>query len=305
MDIARSTAITRACYTSLTVEAIPSVTDEFLVALAQIATRPGQPHYNLQRHLEAISQARTAGARLVIFPELSLSGYLLNHGVAEAAVALDDPLMTPLVEASHDLALLVGLPLREAAGGIANAAVLLEGGRVCGVHRKLYLPTYGMFDEGRFFVAGQRLEPLTCTLGTFGVLICEDAWHLSSSVFLSHPPVDALLIVAGGPSEIEDQPVPAGARRWHWLVGAMAITAVTPVYFANRCGWEEGVLFGGGSWAVDARGVSLVDPAPACRTSVVLAPFSRSAVAWARTLVPVPRMERFDLWRAATENAGA
>lgn len=284
---------------------ITPVADEFLVALAQIATRPGQPYHNLQRHLQAIAQARDAGARLVVFPELSLSGYLLNHGVAEAAVALDDPLLAPLAEASRDLAVIVGLPLRESGGGISNAAVLLEGGKVRGVHRKLYLPTYGMFDEGRFFVAGQGLEPLVSTLGTLGVLICEDAWHLSSSVFLSHPPVDAIFVVAGGPSELENGPVPAGARRWQWLVGAMATTAVTPVYFANRCGWEEGVLFGGGSWAVDARGASLVEPAPACAEAVLVAPFSRPAVAWARTLVPVPRMERFELWRAALENAGA
>ncbi len=279
--------------------------EEFLVALAQIATRPGQPRHNLQRHLHAIAQARAAGAKLLVFPELSLSGYLLNHGVGEAALALDDPLLEPILAASGDLTILVGLPLRESGGGISNAAVLCEGGRVCGVHRKLYLPTYGMFDEGRFFVAGRRLEPLCCSLGTLGVLICEDAWHLSSSVFLSHPPVDAVVVMAGGPSEVEQGPVPAGARRWHWIVGAMAATSVTPVYFANRCGWEEGVLFGGGSWAVDARGASLVEPAPACAETVLLAPFSRPAVAWARTLIPIPRMERFELWRAALENAGA
>lgn len=281
------------------------VIDEFSVALAQIATRPGQPRYNLERHLEAIAQARAGGARMVVFPELSLSGYLLNHGVAEAAMGLDDPFLAPLVEASRELAVLVGLPLREPGGGISNAAVLFENGRVCGVHRKLYLPTYGMFDEGRFFVAGPQLRPMRCSLGTFGVLICEDAWHLSSSVFLSHPPVDAMVIVAGGPSELDHGPLPAGARRWQWLVGAIAVTAVTPVYFANRCGWEEGILFGGSSWAVDARGVSLVDPAPACAEAVLLAPFSRPAVAWARTLVPLPRMERFELWRAALETTGA
>lgn len=290
---------------SLVLNTITQVADEFLVALAQIATRPGQPRHNLRRHMEAIAQAQVAGARLVVFPELSLSGYLLNHGVAEAALALDDPFLAPLAKASHDLAIIVGLPLREPGGGISNAAVLFEGGEVRGVHRKLYLPTYGMFDEGRFFVAGRRLEPLSCALGSLGVLICEDAWHLSSSVFLSHPPVDAMVIVAGGPSELENSPVPAGARRWQWLVGAMATTAVTPVFFANRCGWEEGVLFGGGSWAVDARGTSLVEPAPACAETVLLAPFSRAAVGWARTLIPVPRMERFELWRAALENAGA
>lgn len=283
---------------------LPPVADKFVVALAQIATRPGQPRHNLELHLRAIAQAREAGARLIAFPELSLSGYLLNHGVIETAVALGDPLLEPVVEASRDLAIIVGVPLREPGGGISNAAVLYEGGKVCGVHRKLYLPTYGMFDEGRFFVAGRQLAPLTCTLGTLGVLICEDAWHLSCSVFLSHPSVDAMVVIAGGPSELEHDPYPAGARRWHSLVAAIAMTSVTPVFFVNRCGWEEGVLFGGGSWAADARGASLVEPAPPCSEAVLLAPFSRAAVATTRTLMPVPRTERFELWRAALEQAG-
>lgn len=280
------------------------VPDEFLVALAQIATRPGQPRHNLQRHLQAISQAREAGARLIVFPELSLSGYLLHHGVAEAALTLGDSLLEPIVDASRDLAIIVGVPLRERGGGISNAAVLYEGGKVCGVHRKLYLPTYGMLDEGRFFVAGRQLAPLTCTLGTLGVLICEDAWHLSCSVFLSHPSVDAMVVIAGGPSELEHGSSPAGTRRWHSLVTAIAMTSLTPVFFVNRCGWEEGVLFGGGSWAADARGASLVEPAAACSETLLLAPFSRAAVTTTRTLMSLPRMERFELWRAALEQAG-
>jgi predicted amidohydrolase len=98
---------------------------------------------------------------------------------------------------------------------------------------------------------------------------------------------------------------PAGSRRWHWIVGATAVTTVRPVFFANRCGWEEGVLFGGCSWAVDARGRSLAPPAPPMTETLVVTPFSRAAAARARTLIPIPYAERLDLWRAALENAGA
>jgi predicted amidohydrolase len=278
---------------------------EQVIALAQIATCPGQLRHNLGRHLDMVDQARRVGARLVIFPELSLSGYLLAHGVLEHALRLDDPFLAPLLEASRDVALLVGLPLREGQGGISNAAVLLEGGEIRGVHRKLYLPTYGMFDEGRYFVPGPRLEPLECSLGRFGVLICEDAWHLSSAVILAQAGVDALLVVAGGPTELDGRGEPAGSRRWHWIMGATAVTTVRPVFFANRCGWEEGVLFGGCSWAVDARGRDLSTPAPPTAEALVLAPFSRAAAARARTLTPIPYAERFDLWRASLERAGA
>jgi predicted amidohydrolase len=279
--------------------------DSFPIALAQIATCPAQLRHNLERHLEMIARARQAGARLVVFPELSLSGYLLAHGVLEIAMTPDDEILRPLLAASREIAVLVGLPLREPHGGISNAALLLEGGEVRGIHRKLYLPTYGMFDEGRYFIAGASLAPIACSLGNFGVLICEDAWHFTSSVILAQAGADALLVMAGGPTELDQGQEPAGGRRWHWLVGATAITSVRPVFFANRCGWEEGILFGGRSWAVDARGRSLAEPAPSLDDTLVLAHFSHQAAAQARTLTPIPYMERFDLWRAALENRHA
>lgn len=278
---------------------------ELLVALAQIATCPGQFTHNLERHLDMAERAVAAHAGLVVFPELSLSGYLLAHGVAEQAFHLDDERFAPLLEVSRTIAVLVGLPLREREGGISNAALLLEGGEVKGIHRKLYLPTYGMFDEGRYFIPGPALAPLSCSLGTFGVLICEDAWHLSSAAILAQHGVDALLIIAGGPTELDLGGEPAGARRWQWIVGATAITAVTPVFFANRCGWEEGILFGGGSCAVDGRGRALAEPAPPLAESLVLAPLSREAAAHARTFTPIAYAERFDLWRALLEKRHA
>ncbi len=276
-----------------------------VVALAQIATCPGQLRTNLDKHLAMADQARARGADLVVFPELSVSGYLLAHGVLEHALCLDDPLLEPLRRASREVALLVGLPLREPEGGISNAAVLLEGGEVRGVHRKLYLPTYGMFDEGRYFVPGPRLAPIECRFGRFGVLICEDAWHLSSAALLARAGADALFIVAGGPTELDGDHEPAGSRRWHWIVGATAVTTVRPVFFANRCGWEEGVLFGGRSWAVDGRGHSLAAAAPILDEALVTAPMSRAAAVRTRTLIPIPATERLDLWRAAMESADA
>lgn len=271
------------------------------MALAQIATCPGQPRHNLDRHLEHIDRARAAGADLVAFPELSLSGYLLAHGVLEEAMTLDDRRLTPLLEASRGISVLAGLPLREPGGGIANAAVLFEDGEVQDIHRKLYLPTYGMFDEGRYFVPGRTLRPLTSRLGSLGVLICEDAWHASSSAMLRRAGADVLLIVAGGPTELDLGGEPAGLRRWRWIIGATALATVTPVLFVNRCGWEEGILFGGGSWAVDARGADLAAPAPALDETQIVAALSRTGIAHARTLTPIAEAERFDLWRAALE----
>jgi len=252
-----------------------------------------------------IARAREAGADLVVFPELSVTGYLLAHGVHELAMEADDPRLEPLREASRALSLVVGVPLRLAGGGIANAALLLEGGEVRGAHAKLYLPTYGMFDEGRYFVPGRLLQAVASSLGTFGILVCEDAWHLSSAVLLARQEVDAFLVVAGGPTELDAGAQAAGARRWHAIVTAMAATLVTPVCFVNRCGWEEGVMFGGGSWAVDASGAGLVEPAPPLAESLLVATLSRDAVRHHRSLHPIPQAERLDLWRAEVERDDA
>jgi len=274
------------------------------VALAQIATCPGQFRYNLEQHLARADEARRAGASLVIFPELSLSGYLLAHGVAEEAFALPDPRLTQLLTLSREISILVGLPLREPRGGISNVALLLEAGEVAGLHRKVYLPTYGMFDEGRFFVPGSRVAPLECRLGRFGVLICEDAWHPASQTMLALQKVDALLVVAGGPTELGCSEQPAGTQRWHWLVGSAAMTMVTPTYFVNRCGWEEGILFGGGSWAVDPVGFPLAKPAPALDPALLIVPLDFAATRHARSLRPIAASERLDLWRRTVEQSG-
>ncbi len=275
--------------------------EKLKVALAQIATCPGQISANLETHLGAIEQARQTQADLVVFPELSVSGYLLGHGVLELAYTLDDPRLTPLREASRHLGILVGLPLREEHGGISNAAVLMDGGNVVGVHRKLYLPTYGMFDEGRYFVPGRELSPLSWRGRQVGVLICEDAWHPSCASVLVNRGAELLIIVAGGPSEVGGDAFPQGMKRWHWIVGATAITTVTPTFFANRCGWEEGILFSGGSWAVDARGRTLGGPASATEPGVVTAEVDLAVARHHRTLAPIAQAERWELWQAEAE----
>lgn len=252
-----------------------------------------------------IQQAQKVGAHLVVFPELSLTGYLLGHGVLELAMEEDDPRLSPLKEASRDLAVLVGLPLREHHGGIANAAVLLEGGKITGIHRKLYLPTYGMFDEGRYFLPGKALAPLPWHFGNLGVLICEDAWHLACATILVRAQADLLVIVAGGPSEFGEDQVPLGLKRWHWIVGATAVTTVTPTFFANRCGWEEGIFFSGGSWGVDGRGRVLAGPAHWLEPSLVVGDVSLATVWRQRSLAPIPESERLDLWRQAVGNNDA
>ena len=278
---------------------------EVRIALAQIATCPAQLGHNLERHLEMLDRARAVGAQLVVFPELYLSGYVVAHGVLEMAMRADDPRLAPLFAASREIALLVGLPLREPDGRISNAALLLEGNELRGVHRKLYLSAHGRFDERRWFMPGPRLQPLECSLGRFGVLIGEDAWHLSSALHLAQAGAEALLIMAGTPTELDAGNTPAGGRRWQHLVATTAITTVQPVLLADRCGWEEGILFGGCSGGVDALGRPLTTITSFFEEALVTVSYSRADTVFARSLQPAPCLERLELGRSTLERGHA
>ncbi len=129
--------------------------DSIRVALAQIAPSLGQLDANLARHHELIEAARTGGADLVVFPELGLTGYQLQDLAAEVSLRLDDPRLAGLARATEGLSVVVSFVEESADHRLFIAAALLEDGELRHVHRKLFLPTYGLFDERRFFAPGR------------------------------------------------------------------------------------------------------------------------------------------------------
>src|SRR5207245_10907868 len=114
---------------------------------------------------------------------------------------LDDlrPIPT-LRESSRRIALVIGLVDEPDGHRYHNVALYLENGRIRHVHRKVYLPTYGMFDEGRYFAAGDRLEAFPTSLGRMGMLICEDAWHPSTALVLAQQRAAYLLVLSSIPT---------------------------------------------------------------------------------------------------------
>src|SRR5260221_14402874 len=124
------------------------------IALAQVAPRLGDLDANLARHHALIAEARAAGAGLVVFPELGLTGYQLQDLAAEVAMRLDDPRLARLAAVTHGLSAIVSFVEEAGDHRLFIAAALLEDGQVRHVHRKVFLPTYGQFDERRFFAPG-------------------------------------------------------------------------------------------------------------------------------------------------------
>ena len=173
------------------------------IALAQLAPRLGELEANLERHRGILRAARRDGADLVVFPELGLTGYLLQDLAAEVAMRLDDPRLAELAgETAGGMSAIVSFVEESGDHRLFIAAALLEDGKIRHVHRKVFLPTYGQFDERRFFAAGDTIRATPSGLGGgmgVGVAVCEDFWHLGTPLLLALDGAQVLVNVSSSP----------------------------------------------------------------------------------------------------------
>jgi predicted amidohydrolase len=267
------------------------------LALAQIATRLGEVEANLERHLSFIKQARAAKADLVVFPELSLTGYVLQDLVPSVAhkPVEDDPVFRPLLKASRDLDVMVGFVDEDSRHRFYVGSAYLSGGRVIHVHRKLYLPTYALFDEGRFFTRGDAVRAFDTRLGRVGMLICEDFWHASPPYLLWLDGADILLLASASPGRgLNDHERLESAR---WVEGvnqAYANLFTSFVVHSNRVGYEDGLNFWGGATVFDPGG-QLVAHGPYFEEALVTARLDLGKLRRIRARLPLLRDERTSL----------
>ena len=265
------------------------------VALAQIAPKLGQLAPNLEAHEETIARARKAKAGIVVFPELSLTGYLLRDQVQDVALSLKSPLFRRLVRASRGIDVIVGF-VEEAEGHtFHNAAAYLSKGRVVHVHRKVYLPTYGMFDEGRDFAAGELVRAFPTAHGSAGILICEDAWHPTCAWILVQDGAEVLFVLSSGPTRgAKPKRGITSVEVWHDLLRATAQFQTSYVVYVNRVGFEDGLNFGGGSLAIDPFGREIAR-LPALSAGLAVAELDAEILRRARTVYPLLRDEKMEL----------
>ena len=171
------------------------------IALAQINTRLGVPEANLEKHLVMVKDAQASGADLMLFPELSLTGYILQDLASAVAhqPTTSDPIFKPLLQASQNLDIVVGFVEEDHRHRFYIASAYLSQNRVVHVHHKVYLPTYGLFDEGRFFAWGDTVRAFDTRFGRAGMLICEDFWHASPPYLLWVDGADLFLFTSASP----------------------------------------------------------------------------------------------------------
>lgn len=267
------------------------------LALAQIVTKLGDVQANLDKHLNLIGEAKKQKADLLVFPELSLTGYVLQDLVASAAhkPTEDDPVFRPLLKASHDLDLVVGFVDEDSRHRFYIASAYLSGGRVLHVHHKVYLPTYGLFDEGRFFAWGDTIKSFDTRFGRVGLLICEDFWHASPPYLLWLDGADIMLFSSASPGRgLNDNEKLESARWVERVTKAYASMFTSFVAHANRVGFEDGLLFWGGATVFDPNGEEIAH-GPYFEEALTYADLDLNQLRRTRARLPLLRDERTNL----------
>ena len=268
------------------------------IALAQIAPRLGDLEANLARHHELIAAARERGAGLVVFPELGLTGYQLQDLAADVAMGLDDPRLGGLARAARGLSAVVSFVEESADHRLFIAAALLEDGEVRHVHRKVHLPTYGLFDERRFFAPGDVVRAAPSRLGVgLGLAVCEDFWHVSVPQLLALDGAHLLVNVSSSPGRdlASSHEVGLGtAASWRTLMRTYAQLTTSFVVFCNRVGVDESLSFWGGSEVIGPTGAPVFG-APMFEEGLFTCDIELGDVRRERIALPLLRDERPEL----------
>ena len=286
---------------------------KFTVGMAQTFPRLGDVEFNLHRHLELIREAQGLGVDLLVFPELSLVGYTLRDLVPHVAVrpSPEHPIWKPLLEASRDIALVVGFVEEDERRQFFVASAFLDGGETVHVHRKVYLPTYGLFEEGRYLGAGSGFSAFDTRFGRAGMAICEDVWHLSTPYLLGVDGADYLIFCSASPAYgvgTDQEGATANAATVTQFTKTYASLLTSYAFHVNRVGVEEGISFWGGSMAISPRGQVLAQ-APYFEEALVPVEVDPGLLRVARQRLPLlrdekPLMVQNELSRVTSKESG-
>jgi predicted amidohydrolase len=264
------------------------------IALAQIDTTLGDVEENVRRARAVVADAREQGAELVVFPELSLTGYAIGAIEADIATRADDARIA--AAGLEDVGVVVGFPERRGAR-VFNTAAYLEGGELLHVQRKLHLPTYDRFEEHKHFSAGDGLRAFDTALGRFALLICFDAWQPPLPFLAVHDGAEVLIVPScSAQGAAPDAELGEIERDWRLLLEYHARVLQAYVVFVNRVGSEPETTFWGGSTVLDPWG-RVIAQGPALEPALVLADLDLDAVRRRRREMPLLKEPRLELVR--------
>lgn len=218
------------------------------VALAQIA--PKLSRTNLKT-VTKIAEDLRGKCDLVVFPELALSGYMLQDKLFEDAFALDE--LSEVAMASVELDIAVGAAMRSE-GGFLNSALYFSNGSFVSKHDKVHLPNYGMFEEARYFSSGVGFESFESRFGKVCMVVCEDLWHETTKTELAKLAPSLIIALVASPARGFSDDGLWIAGEWKKIACDTAKACGARLVLVNRIGFEDGLGFWGGSMVVDADG---------------------------------------------------
>lgn len=259
----------------------PRHSSPLVAGLVQMKPRKGDVRANLDKIGSLVADAGS-DHDLLVFPETCLTGYFLQGAVAELAFGAREvaDMLGPAPDGGPDL--VVGFYERHRRQIYNSVAYLsASGGRYLPlhVHRKMFLPTYGLFDEARFVEPGRELRAFDTPLGRMGMLICEDVWHSLTTAVLALDGAEVVLVASASPARgfLAGSDRPASIRRWDPILEGPAMEHGVFVLVSQLVGSEGGKLFAGGSVAIAPDGTTLAR-APLFEEGVVTTVLDRTAI---------------------------
>ena len=242
-------------------------------------TRPRDSRARLRAHPEAL---RPHAPQVVVLPEAALTGYFLQGGVRELALTRHE-LLELLVGVYEKvgwegvLDVVVGFYERDEGAYYNSAAYLELPHRVVHVHRKVFLPTYGVFDEERYLARGRRVEAFRTRFGRAALLICEDFWHSITATIAALDGAEVIYVPSASPARGFQGGYPENVARWRTLAQAVAAEHGLYVVVASLVGFEGGKGMSGGSLVVGPDGRILAE-APLFEEAALLFPLDRERI---------------------------
>ena len=269
----------------------PTGGSQLRVGLAQFKPKKADVESNLSRIREVVGE-QAGTVDLLVFPETSLTGYFVEGGVAEVALSATDVAkgLGEPPEGAPDVVL--GFFERHRRR-LHNSVVYLTPGErgfeATHVHRKMFLPTYGVFDEARFVEAGKTVQAFDTRFGRVGLLICEEMWHSLPPTILAVGGAELIISVSASPARDftpGGEGRPHNLSRWDALAPATALEHGVFVVVSQLVGSEGGKVFPGGSIAVAPDG-SILARGPLFEESVTVAQLESAALDRARVATPL------------------
>ncbi|MCJ7768609.1 carbon-nitrogen hydrolase family protein [Candidatus Bathyarchaeota archaeon] len=268
------------------------------IALAQISCYQGNKEKNLETIKENVVRAKREGAQLVIFPELSLTGYVVRDQIYELAERIPGP-STRIVEKlakENELHIIFGMPetSEKAQATLYNSAVLVGPNGLIGKYRKMYLPTHSIFEEKRYFRPGYQVAVYDTKLGKIGLVICYDIYFPEVTRLTRLKGAQLIVCISASP----------GIRRafFETLTAARAIENTTFLAYVNRAGIEDGLQFWGGSRIIGPSG-RIIAEAKYDEEDFVVAEMDYADAKQVEAFVPTLRDLRPELFDKLKESA--